>query len=335
MFVMKKSKLFFVVMLIAATVISCDKSSRNDNGMDLVLNAKDQPITVKVESAPVSDGDLSNPQDGTIPYIIPGENRGGNRTCAEVAAAWKLDSNPFLCGNKIDYDGENFVGNFPSWLNVTVTDGTFVSFSAAECGMIGDKYYKVGAVIVKGSSDANVYYYPDGTLSDSGLSSPKNASGSAAGLSNLTFCFIECDKELPELVIALKTYLLPGERIWAASRGTGSSNNSLHIGYNDYEYNAENIYDLFFGLNGGDIGSITATDYVENNIYYLEVVIDTDSDDWMFGESFLYVGTAEGYEDFIIEKNGVDYSQFRSFPFTEDEYSDVRIFKIPFSAIIN
>jgi len=266
--------------------------------MDLVLNAKDQPITVKVESAPVSDGDLSNLKDGIKPYIIPGENRGGNRTCAEVAAAWKLDSNPFLCGNKIDYDGENFVGNFPSWLNVTVTDGTFVSFSAAECGMIGDKYYKVGAVIVKGSSDANVYYYPDGTLSDSGLSSPKNASGSAAGLSNLTFCFIECEKEIPELVIAFKSYL--NDDRWACT--SGGPENISFVGYYKFvpDFQGNKIYytnnQLILGADiTKPVGNIMVSDIDDDGL--LEVIVDnSDMPTKLFTNAYLFVGTLEDYK---------------------------------------
>ncbi len=207
---MKKSKIFFVIVFVAAAVISCSKDNRNDNGMDLIKNAKDVPIITKVPSLPISFGDLSDPQDGVIPSIIPGANNGGNRTCAEVAAAFVSGPNPFLCGTKVDYSGSDFASKFPSWLHVSVTDGTFVSFRMDDCGMINGKYYRVGAVIVKGSSNANVYYYPEGTFSDSGLASPVNASGRPAGLSNLTFCFIECDVELPELVIVLKTYITLG-----------------------------------------------------------------------------------------------------------------------------
>ena len=209
---MKKSKLFFVILFVAAAVISCSKDNRNDNGMDLVKKSKEVPVLVKMPSAPISDGDLNNPQDGTTPFIIPGANNGGNRTCAEVAAAWDLIPNPYLCGTKVDYSGDDFASKFPSWLHVSVTNGKFVSFRMDDCAMIDGKYYRVGAVIVKGSSDANVYYYPDGTLFDSGLASPVNASGAPAGLSNLTFCFIECKKEYPDLVIAFKSYL--NEGVW-------------------------------------------------------------------------------------------------------------------------
>lgn len=43
--------------------------------------------------------------------------------------------------------------------------------------------------MVKGSSDANVYFYEGDVQSDAGLASPPNASGGPAALSNLRFCY--------------------------------------------------------------------------------------------------------------------------------------------------
>ncbi len=331
---MKKSKMFFVFIFVAAAVISCSKDNRNDNGMDLVKKSKEVPVLVKMPSMPMSDGDLSNPQDGTIPFIIPGANNGGNRTCADVAAAWELSPNPFLCGDKVDYSGDDFASKFPSWLHVTVTDGTFVSFSMDECAMIDGKYYRVGAVIVKGSSDANVYYYPEGIFSDSGLSSPVNASGAPAGLSNLTFCFIECKEELPELVIVLKTYIDAPVAKWAGTNGVGSDINSLRLGYLTYDFDG-GISSTLYG-NASltlPIGSLVATDYIENDIHYLEIVVTFDNKDYLFKNSHLYVGTEEGYENYLVNIGGIMYTQYGSFPFFEDEVSSVRTFKIPLSEI--
>ncbi len=331
---MKKSKLFFVIVLVAATVISCSKENRNDNGMDLIRNAKDVPVVGKTPSLPISDGDLDNPQDGTIPYIIPGENRGGNRTCAEVAAAFELVPNPFLCGEKVDYSGDDFASKFPSWLHVTVTDGTFVSFMMEECALINGKYYRVGAVIVKGSSAANVYYYPDGTFSDSGLASPLNASGGPAGLSNLTFCFIECKEELPELVIVLKTYIDAEIAEWAGTNGVGSEINSLHLGYLNYDFDGDNSFTLYANANTSlPVGTLAASDYIENDIHYLEVEITFYNENYLFNDSYLYVGTASGYDNYLVDLGGIMYSQFRSFPFFANEVTNVRTFKIPFSEI--
>ncbi len=71
-------------------------------------------------------------------------------------------------------------------ISVTVTEGTYVAFTANPDG--------VGAAIVKGSNDANVYVYEPQAFYDSGLASPLNASGKPAGLSNLTFCWNPIDQ---------------------------------------------------------------------------------------------------------------------------------------------
>ncbi len=288
---MKKSKIFFVIIFVAAAVISCSKDNRNDNGMDLIKNSKDQPITTKSESLPRSDGDLGNPQDGVIPFIIPGANNGGNRTCAEVAAAFVSGPNPFLCGTKVDYSGSDFSSKFPSWLHVSVTDGKYVSFRMEDCGMINGKYYRVGAVIVKGSSDANVYYYPDGTFSDSGLASPINASGAPAGLSNLTFCFIECKKELPELVIAFKSYLNDG--VWACT--SGGPGDIDFVAYYDFVPGSSNK--IFWYMNQTiPVGDIMVGNFDDDDL--LEVrVNNVDMPGKLFRDAYLFVGTLEDYED--------------------------------------
>ena len=136
-------------------------------------------------STPVSSG-------GVTPYIIAGENPGGNRTCDEVGTAFETSFD--FSSDRVNYDDGAFAGDFPEGLIVS-TNGQYVSFSGT---VIWDgKTYCVGAVIVKGSSAANVYYYPGGSTGDSGLASPINASGNPADLSNLTFCFVECETPPP------------------------------------------------------------------------------------------------------------------------------------------
>ncbi len=124
-------------------------------------------------STPVSDG-------GITPYIIAGANPGGNRTCAEVGLAFFGDADYYqFSSERVNYDDGDFDADFPPGLTVT-TDGTDVSWSST---------FGIGAVIVKGSADANVYVYNPQAKSDSGLASPPNASGKPAGLSNITFCW--------------------------------------------------------------------------------------------------------------------------------------------------
>ena len=157
---------------------------------DGMMNAKTvEPLAGRV-SSPVSNG-------GIVPYIIDGENEGGNRTCEEVYEAYGITFDDpeadiiIESSGKIDYENGSFVGGgFSSPLNVT-TNGTFVSWSITPPAGYCVKYV---AAIVKGGNDANIYF-SEGITSDTGLASPPNASGKPAGLSNLTFCWVfeKCD----------------------------------------------------------------------------------------------------------------------------------------------
>lgn len=318
---MNKLNYLFVSLFIVAAIVSCQK----DGSDDVVLKGN----TVKTESLPVT---------AVIPYIIPGDNNGGNRTCAEVEAAFTLPSGYFRCGEKIDYTDGNFAGKFPEGLTVTVTDGTYVTFEMKDCIEIDGRFFKVGAVIVKGGNDANVYYYEGGSIGDEDLASPVNKNGKPAGLSNLSFCFVECEPEMPELVIALKTYLVKpkqGETPaysdfgWAVSGGLGvSTERGLHMGYNLYSYIGDNEFDLVKATLDeiiGKTGTIKARDYWDNGIYYLEVIIDTEDPVIFFGKTYLYVGSPEGYTNLY----------FTSFRFVQTEIADVRKFVIPFNEIID
>lgn len=130
------------------------------------------PIT-GTASTPISVG-------GTTPYIISGENSGGNRTCSEVGLAYFNDSNYYASSStRVNYNG-SFDSSFPAGLDITVTDGTYVAFNST---------FAIGAAIVKGNNDANIYVYEPQVTSDSGLASPVNNGGQTAGLSNLTFCW--------------------------------------------------------------------------------------------------------------------------------------------------
>jgi hypothetical protein len=319
---MKKLSYLFVSLFIAAALFSCQKEGSNE----IVLKSQ----TVKA---------VSGPETTVKPYIIPGDNNGGNRTCAEVEAAFSLPAGYYRCGEKIDYNNGSFAGNFPDGLAVTVTDGTFVAFELKDCIEIDGRFFKVGAVIVKGGNDANVYYYEKGSLGDSGLASPVNKNGKPAGLSNLSFCFVECIPE-PELVMVMKTYLAPypvdenASKEWAGTSGEGSGVNSLHLGYIKYDYKGININPIYYAASGGAIGTISASDYYVDGIRYLEVVLNlNEGSEWQFGESFLYVGSIEGYKDYLMTMDALEYTQFGIFPFHVSGISGVRTFIIPFSDI--
>lgn len=138
-------------------------------------------------SIPVSDG-------GITPYIVPGENPGGNRTCGEVATAYGIGS----FDNSFGQINAPFTNNTATFGAITATtDGTFVSWTID----VPEGYcVKYVAAIVKGGDDANVYFYEGDVSGDSGLASPPAGSG-PAGLSNLSFCYtLEEKPAAPEVV---------------------------------------------------------------------------------------------------------------------------------------
>jgi hypothetical protein len=135
-------------------------------------------------SAPISNS-------GEVPYIIPGANPGGNRTCAEVGAAIWHNATYYQCWSAKRDPGDfnlgfaDISGNPLCDRNaITATnDGTYVEFTAGPDG--------VGAAILKGGSGGgNVYVYDPQAFSDSGLASPLNPNGNPAGLSHSDgFCW--------------------------------------------------------------------------------------------------------------------------------------------------
>lgn len=140
-----------------------------------------------IASVPISD-------NGITPYVISGENQGGNRTCGEVGEAYFGNANYYQCrSGRVNYveDTNSFDSTFSdvsgnlncntNTINVTIADDTSVSFNADPDG--------IGAAIVKGGAAANTYVYDPQSLSDSGLASPVNPSNGSAKLSNLTFCW--------------------------------------------------------------------------------------------------------------------------------------------------
>jgi len=333
---MKKLTYLAVVLISMGFLFSCNQDEGTDpnlEGIDLTA-IKSSDITVILQSAPVSQ------ELNVTPYLIPGVNNGGNRDCEEVAVAFNTEF--ALCGDKIDYEEGAFVSGFPSGLNVT-TDGTYVSFDIADCVEIGGMFYKVGAVIVKGSEQANVYYYPDGALFDYGLASPITSSGNPAGLSNLTFCFVPCEPQVPEFIIALKSYITwdnAGEitNTFAVSGGTVYPNEVLGIGYNSYVSGVPATYPFYRAYGTEEIGEVHVMDYMENGMHYLRVeVVVTSADDWFLTESDLYVGSQDGLENYLVEYNNDPPKvifQYWFFPFRIlDNVSKTHVFTIDYADI--
>ncbi len=316
---MKKMMYVIAAFLMIAALGSCQQD--ND---EIILKKGD---TGSEATLPPSDA-------GIVPVVLDGANNGGNVTCAEVAAAFELEDGYFLCGDKIDFSDGEFDGEFPESLMVEVKDGVYVKFGMDTPIMIDGIEYIVGAVIVKGGNSANVYFYPGGSMGDEGLSAPLNKSGKPAGLSNLTFCLVKANP----IVIALKTYLavpVEGEQVsykrvgWAVSGGLGvSTEYGLHMGYNYYDFNGNNEFDLVkatLGAIEGPVGTIKASDYWEENEHILEIVIEIDEEfNYVFDDTYLYVGSLAGYE-------GLDY---KAFPWSvTGSFADQRVFRINLSEI--
>ncbi len=120
----------------------------------------------------------SNPTsaEGVVPYIVddPGP---GDFTCEALGHEFS--------SARVNHSG-SFDAAFPAGITVNVTAGTYVSCMST---------FDIGAVIVKGSDDANIYEYSPALLGDSGLASPLTPSGNPAGLSNLTFCWDDEQEE--------------------------------------------------------------------------------------------------------------------------------------------
>lgn len=277
---MKKLNLLALILVIGTALVSCDKTEEGE-------------FDVLAKSALSEDPSGPATPAGVMPYIIPGANQGGNRTCAEVGLFFKDDPAYFdYCGDRVDFG--KFAGGFPEGLNVT-SDGKTLSFKADECIMIGDKFYMVGAVIVKGGPAANVYFYEEGTLEDNNLTAPVNASGKPAGISNVTFCFIECEEQ-PDLVIAFKSYLNNSD--WVCT--TGGPGNIGFVAY--YNFKEGNVGKVYLSANTspatGDlskpVGNITVADIDDDGLW--EVTVDnTDKPELLFTDAYLFVGTLAAY----------------------------------------
>ncbi|HOC48775.1 MAG TPA: hypothetical protein PKG68_08585 [Bacteroidales bacterium] len=304
---MKKIYLLALILIMGIAYVSCDKSDATEFDVTVKSSLSEDP------SGPATPA-------GVAPYIIPGANNGGNRTCAEVGTFFKDDPAYFdWCGDRVDYG--MFSGAFPDGLDVT-SDGKTLSFNADECIKIGDKYYKVGAVIVKGGPAANVYFYEEGTLSDVNLTAPANASGKPAGISNVTFCYIECEEQ-PELVIAFKSYLNNSD--WVCT--TGGPGNIGFVAYYEFKPGVVGKVYLSAGTtpSTGDltkpVGNLTVADTDGDGQW--EVTVDNvDRPDLLYKKAYLFVGT-------LAEYTGKYYLNF---PYQTGEITPVAplIFQLPF-----
>ena len=324
----------FVVIFLLFVIGACEKegvevtpdspSLQEENASDADLLKSSTTNVIGEESMPVSD-------NGVTPYIIEGENPGGNRTCDEVEAAWDLEDDYFFCGEKIDYDEDDgsWDGKFPEGLDVTVNaEEKELSFSMEDCITIDGKSYKVGAVIVKGGRGANVYFYEEGTLSDAGLGAP----GGKFQVSNVTFCFVGCE----EIVIAVKSfYWLDGvdsDLTWALSEGSSVFDKEGtwcdHLGINYYPGTSE--FDIKRWGGDVDAGNVTIEEAHPEGVHSLIITVDLN-DGLVFDHTYLYVGSLSGLTEGLENDECPKYVDW---PYQSDESNvNTHEFTIPFAEL--
>lgn len=306
---MKKLQPLLVFMALLASLSSCNKEMTDDSNVALKL------AYVESYSTPVST-------DGITPVILAVDKpKGGNVSCTDVNQAFNAS---LLCGVKIDYADEvQFEGAFPEWLNVEL-NGIYVSFNMTGCVEIDGKNYKVGAVIVKGSNAANVYFYPGGTLSDAGLAAP----GNKYMVSNMTFCFVECNPE--PLIVAIKSYY------WTESK---------YVGLKDYRaYTVSLGSPLFYvgtwcdhlGVNplvpstfplAFSAGTVIIEEGWPEGVHSWIITVDLNGE-MIFDETSLYVGSLSGLAEGTVDSNGCPIQSL--WPY--HDYTDVNthVFTIPY-----
>jgi len=245
---MKKSRIIFMSLIIMAAVVSCSKSGTE------------------------SFTQLISPS-GNVALIAA--NPGGNVTCEEVAAATGCTFES--TSGRIDYDG----GTGGTYGPITwTTDGVYVNWTSTVPVKI--------AIIVKGGNGASVYSSgcnTDCVTSGTALSAPINPNnGKPYGLSNITFCYTECEE--PELVLALKTIMTEG--YWASN--SDGPDNIEHVPF------VTNVtYVLYrWAESANPVGTLVVGNFDADAL--LEVKI-TATSTLEFLESYLFVGLEGDFND--------------------------------------
>lgn len=309
---MKKLNYLFALLFLFAAFVSCDK--RN--------------IEARLEAMPEYTGTA-------IPIVNV-----GNTSCEDLDGEYLFSSGRvnFVNGtfdfsdvnNTEDWpEGVDPVTGWPKGLSVTVSeDGRYVSFNYESDS------YCVGAVIVKGGNASNVYTYDPATKSDANLSSPVNASGFPAALSNLTFCFVEC-QEPAELVIALKSFYWPGPKSWMNSTWATSSGEMAFTPVLPYDwcgqlginyYPSTSAFTLLGKATLTNVGTVNITEEYPGGVHSLIVTI-TLLDGFTMDKSYLFVGSKEELEATVLASGCPEYTSWMFQDEPDD--SNVQVIIIP------
>jgi len=212
----------------------------------------------------------------------------GNTSCDDLGTPFAFSS------GKVDFvDGEFvFEGtntDWPAGLVVNVSeDGRSVSFTYES------NQYCVGAVIVKGGNASNIYRYGNGVKDDEGLTAPLNASGQPAQLSNLTFCFVECEE--PPLLVAVKIFYWHYDGVnvsnysWGSSAGNYIFTKGFCVSTGVNYFPATKTFNLFNGVSGEVVGSASVEEAWPGGVHSLVVTVDLN-DDLLLERSYVYAGS--------------------------------------------
>ncbi len=159
----------------------------------------------------------------------------------------------------------------------------------------------------------------------------------------MEFCPEKCDGK--ELVIALKSYVVdpkvydPATDLhvwWVVTKGPGSSDNCLGFGFNTFNTNqtGSSVYDLIkWGNLDVKAGTMTVFTTTENDIRYLNLVIDLDDDNLAFSHSYLYVGSTDGLKKYYYVYEKKDCYKFYEWFFQDSKILNTKTFKIPLTDI--
>ena len=170
---------FFTLLIM---IIGCSKENLLDQEVHYPADAVDSGLEYRTSVTPVS---ISPWQAGDAAF-----------ECAQAGSScgfsWKVDNSGT---NGTYHTNTSLYGNTP-----TVFDASIVIYNSNGQSFSWSSDYKLCAVIVKGGPAANIYYYPDGSCGDIGLTPPINPnSGQPYDISHLTFCFDDspCDDPIP------------------------------------------------------------------------------------------------------------------------------------------
>jgi hypothetical protein len=242
----------FAVLFVACSQLDIEPNQPGDNLRVLALEASNGgPIGVLLTAG----------EDYT-------SGPGGNVSCDDITVKDEEGNSIVFESStgRINEDDPEFYQKFEEkGFKITVTDGKYVSWE-----YIGELCLSEVAVIVKGGAGANVYYYTGADiLGDNGLTSPNNASGNPADLSNLTICYTEvpCDD---------KCYEFKDETAWSAgSRYNTRGNWATYTAYNGVAKTVK----LFAGQTL-EAGSVSFSAPVDGEV---EITI-TLNEDWFFDD---------------------------------------------------